>query len=48
MTEDVVTRLLDAVEPHAAAITYSARTLKRIAHLNLSVEHDQYVHVPDQ
>jgi len=83
-TEGVVTRLLDAIEPHAAgiteacaalgmraginvviemigdrntasgnlhvstaAITYTAQTLKRLAQLDLSVDHDQYVFLPD-
>jgi hypothetical protein len=83
-TEDVVTRLLDAIEPHSAAvaeasaalglragiqvvikmsgdrdtedgsvhvstaaITYSAATVKRLARLNASVDHDQYIFLPD-
>lgn len=82
-TEDVVTQLLDAIEPHAAgiaeavaalglragiqvviemsgdrdtengdihlstaAITYTAETVKRLARLNTSVDHDQYVYLP--
>jgi hypothetical protein len=31
-----------------AAITYSAETVKRLARLNASVDHDQYVYLPDQ
>ncbi|MEU8659266.1 DUF4279 domain-containing protein [Actinoplanes philippinensis] len=79
-TEEVVTRLLDEIEPHAggiveactslglraginvvitmsgvrdagdgdvtvstAAVTYTSETLKRLARLNVSVDHDQYV-----
>lgn len=30
-----------------AAIAYSARTLHRMTRLNLSVDHDQYVELPD-
>ncbi|MBM2615910.1 DUF4279 domain-containing protein [Actinoplanes sp. LDG1-06] len=77
-TEEVVTSLLDAIEPYAggiaeacatlgmraginvviemhgdrnglstAAITYSAHTLKRLARLDVTVDHDQYVYLPD-
>lgn len=83
-TEDVVTRLLDDIEPHAAgiaeacavlgmragidvviemsgfrdpedgsvelstaAITYTAETVRRLARLHLTVDHDQYVYLPD-
>nr|WP_308161635.1 DUF4279 domain-containing protein [Actinoplanes consettensis] len=30
-----------------AAITYTAETVKRLARLNASVDHDQYVYLPD-
>ncbi|GIE82463.1 hypothetical protein Aph02nite_84130 [Actinoplanes philippinensis] len=83
VTEEVVTRLLDEIEPHAggiaeactalglraginvviemsgvrdaedgevilstAAVTYTSETLKRLARLNVSVDHDQYVILP--
>ncbi|WP_436535988.1 DUF4279 domain-containing protein [Actinoplanes sp. HUAS TT8] len=84
LTEDVVTALLDVIEPHragiadacgnlgmragvmvviemsgnrdtadgsidvsTAAITYAAETVKRLARLDLSVDHDQYAYLPD-
>ncbi|MFC3384405.1 DUF4279 domain-containing protein [Couchioplanes azureus] len=84
VTEEVVSQLLDAIEPYAAgiadacstlgmragvavvitmsggrdtvagglhvstaSITYIARTLQRLAGLGLSVDHDQYVLLPD-
>jgi hypothetical protein len=30
-----------------AAITYTAATMKRLARLNLSIDHDQYIYLPD-
>ena len=30
-----------------AAITYTADTLKRLARLNIMIDHDQYVFLPD-
>ena len=84
-TEEVVTALLDVIEPCAAgiaearetlhlraginvviemrgvrdpddggvilstaAITYSAQTVRRLAQLDLYIDHDQYVFLPDQ
>jgi Domain of unknown function (DUF4279) len=36
-----------SIDVSTAAITYTAETVKRLARLNLSVDHDQYVYLPD-
>ena len=35
------------IDVSTAAIRYSSRTLHRLARLDLSIDHDQYVELPD-